>query len=149
MEEILDDLTEPTLPPSRKGVDKAIWIYAGITTFLYLFYELILRDLLPTNLSDDPLINTNGLFKILVLILICNLFVRKTNQLAPAFDEKIFVIWGASTIFYGEVFFRIIMEYFRFESISPSTIWFILKISMAMSIIAGTCLLYTSDAADE
>ena len=137
MEEILDDFTEPTLPPNRKGVDKAIWIYAAITAILLLFYEFFLKQIFPAYLFDNTLVSTRSLFMLLVYILICNLLIRKLNDLAPEFEEKIFVIWGASSIFYGSLIFKIINELLIYKNFNPSTLWFIFKISMAMSIISG------------
>lgn len=51
-EEILDDFTEPESPPSRKGVDKMIWIYKGISASLFLFYDLVLVKNLPIELTN-------------------------------------------------------------------------------------------------
>ena len=137
-EDILDDFTEPDLPPSRKGVDKIIWIYAVVTAILFLIYDLFLKDVLPSELiSGSSSIRTKGLFIFFIIIINCNLFIRKANQLAPNVRENIFVIWGASSIFYGSLIFRIIYEFVIYNNFNLPTVWFSLKISMALSICAG------------
>ena len=138
-ENILDDFTEPNLPPSRKGVDKVIWIYAAVTAFIFITYDLILDDVFPENIWESPSreIPYKGLYFLLSIITIVNLIVRKVNLIAPDFDEIIYVIWGASSIFYGCAFYKVCIELIENSSISISTIWFILKFSMAMSLIGG------------
>ena len=132
---ILDDFTEPTPPPSRKGVDTAIWIYAIIIASLFLFYELILKNIFPVEIINP--IRTKGFFILICTIIICNLLVRKLNQLAPDFNEKIFAIWGASSFFYGSVIFRIIYEMGIHKNFNLGTVWFILKMSMILSLMSG------------
>ena len=139
MEEILDDLTEPDLPPSRKGVDKVIWMYAGLTAFLFLVYDLFLDDILPENLWENASreLPFKGVYFLLVIILVINLIIRKINSIAPDFDEIIYIIWGASSIFYGCLFYKIAYEAIENGTISLPIIWFILKFSMALSLIGG------------
>jgi len=137
-EEILDDFTEPKKSPNRREVDKIILTYTIITVFIYFIYALTLKKILPFRFFN--IISSEPLIMAITTIIICFYIVKKLNTVAPFAEKYLFVIWGASAIFYGDLIYRVIFEFIQLENIYPSALWFIVKISMIRSIMAGaTC----------
>lgn len=123
----------------KENLTKTILLFSFFSLILNLFYYYILRPIIPKKMFSfgDFAEQTMGIIIIVILIVVCYFLHKKLNKKRPGADEKLFALWGALCILFGEALFKIIAFYLIDQSATISDTGFMIMDTMIMSVQGG------------